>query len=206
MAPKPSPQPAPQPAPLDKRREAHHFWRGQVGPRLPLLRRERALRWSVLAGVVCSALVSFMPVADTEISALAGHVISYVAISFGACITALVLAIGLAPQQRVNQWATTYAPGRKFSTFSELVFVLTWAAMTQLLALFAMMAAVLIGAEELVMPDDPVWTHRPLFAGAAALVVYSAWHLVTVISTLSQIGSVTNIEAARASDEPIDSN
>lgn len=175
-----------------------------MGPRLPLLLREPVLWWSLALGLAFVLLVPHLPVAETEIASLAGDVISYVAISFGACITALVLAIGLAPQQRVTQWATTYPAGGRFSTFSELVFVLTWAAMTQLLALFAMIAAILIGADESVMPSDAVWTHYPLLAGAAATVVYSAWHLMTVIFTLSQIGSVTNMEAAKRAGQPTD--
>lgn len=156
---------------------------------------------SALGGVGLLIAVKRLPAADLEIHSVAGSLLDYAAIGLGACITALVLAISLAPERRVQTWSDTYAEGREFSTYSELLFVLSWAAMAQLAAITTALLAITLGGDIQLMPDDPLLTHSVSFLLASSVVCYAIWELGTVISTLSMIGAVTLIEAVHGQRE-----
>lgn len=176
---------------------AHQYIRGQVLPRRRGLLKDRGFYFSLFGALVITLGVGHLPAADTPIEELASALMDYSAIGLGACVTALVLAIGLAPQERIETWSNTYAEGREYSTYSELLFVLSWAAASQLLAAVVAWIARLVGADIALMPEDPYGTHVCLFFIATTVVIYALWHLCTVIATLSMIGSVTIQEAQR---------
>lgn len=177
--------------------DAHNYIRGQVAPRSVRLIWDWGTLVSLVGALVITLSIGHLPAAETPIDDLANALMDYSAIGLGACITALVLAIGLAPQSRVEVWSTTYAEGREFSAYSELIFVGSWAASSQLFALVVAWVARLVGADIPAMPADPKTSHVVLFFAATAVVIYALWHLCTVIATLSMIGSVTIQEAQR---------
>jgi hypothetical protein len=174
---------------------AYKYWRGQVWPRKGRLLKDKGLWWSLVAALGLTVVIGHLPAADTPINEAASALMDYSAIGLGACITALVLALGLAPQARVEIWATKYVKGTEYSAFSELVFVMSWAASTQLLAAAVAWTVKLVGADVDLMPNDPLASHVALFFGAIAAVIYALWHLCTVIATLSMIAAVTIREA-----------
>jgi hypothetical protein len=182
--------------------EAHKYVRGQVLPRAGGLLKDWGLLVSLLGALAMTRVIDQLPAANTPIDDVANALMDYSAIGLGACITALVLAIGLAPQARVEVWSTTYAEGREYSAYSELIFVVSWAASSQLLALVVAWTARLVGADTALMPADPKTSHVVLFCLATATVIYALWHLCTVIATLSMIGSVTIQEAQRSKGSP----
>lgn len=194
----------PQPPPQEKRDStpaAFSYWAGQVWPRRRRLGKDLGL-WCALGGALAVTLiVGRLPARSTQIDDAASALMDYSAIGLGACITALVLAIGLAPEHRVQTWATTYVDGEEYSAYSELIFVMSWAASTQLLAAAVAWMAKLLGADLALMPEEPLATHMLGFYGATAAVIYAFWHLATVISTLSQIGAVTIQEAQKAAKD-----
>lgn len=167
------------------------FWRGQVWPRRRRLVLDRHL-WA--AGAFAAGLAAAtwsLPLRDVAIAAVASAALAYAAISFGACVTGAVLALTLPASKQRALWATTApAAGSGFSHLSELIFVFTWAAVTQLAVVVAACAGYVLGGNGVIGPAHPLWTHVALAVIAYFIGAYAVLHLFTVVSTLSLLGAV----------------
>ena len=179
------------------RPEHVHFWRGQVWGRRGRLLKDSSL-WVALAfGGLVTWLVNTSPGGDLEIADVGGAGLSYAAIAFGACITGIVLVLSLPSEQRVHRWATTGMKDSPFSHYSDLVFVLTWSAISQLSVILLSLGGYLFGGHIEMAPDDPRTSHVVALFGCMFVAVYAFLQLFTVVSTLSQIAFVTIDEFGR---------
>jgi hypothetical protein len=122
---------------------------------------------------------------------LASAGLVYSALSFGACVTGAVLALTSLSAEQRHDWATTSVVGREFSHLSELVFVFTWAAISQLAVVVAACGGYILGGDGVIGPPHPLWTHVVLAAVAYFVGTYAVLHLFTVVSTLSLLGAVS---------------
>lgn len=179
----------------DQTDHAHNYWRGQVFPRARNLILDWGTAASLVGGVITVWIISTGGSQGTPIQDVAGAVLDYAAIGFGACVTALVLAISLAPTERVQRWSTRYPHGHEFSTYSELIFVLSWSAAVQLFTVLIAFISKFVGGSIAVWPHDPLRSHVILLWLAASTVIYALWQVATVVATLSMIGAVTAQEA-----------
>ena len=178
----------------------NNYLRGQVLPRRWKLLSDRHLYLSLVIALVGTSLSWALPIRDLRISEIAGLALAYSALSFGACVTGAVLALSVGSAEQRQRWATTFADGSRFSSLSELVFVFTWAAMSQLAVVVAAGLGLVLGGELLVGPESPLKTHVLLLFSAYWIGTYAVLGLVTVVSTISQLGVVDDTEARRNRD------
>jgi hypothetical protein len=156
---------------------------------------------SCALGVVTAYALCRWTTIKLPISDLATLGINYSALSFGACITGAVLAIGLPSQERVAKWANTKNGTR--STYNDLIFNLTWAGFAQLLVLAAAIASYVIGNDVPVVPAHAKSTHRVLLAVALAIFFYGAIRLMHLLGTISMLGNVVDFqEQMLAAEDP----
>ena len=176
----------------------NRYWRGQVWPR----RGEYFTRWRLglplVVGLGFSFLIPLVGVVDVPIKDLAGVGINYAALSFGACITGAVLAIGLPSESRVRRWASRRDPVTDLSSYSDLVFALTWSAMAQLQLLAVSILSVVVGQDVDVVPPSPWITHRVLLGVAVFSFLYAVVQLLTLVSTISQLGNLIDFDEWRS--------
>lgn len=173
----------------------NNYLRGQVLPRRWKLLTDRHLYVSLAIALVGTSLTWTLPIRDLRISEIAGLALAYSALSFGACVTGAVLALSVGGAQQRQRWATTFADGSRFSSLSELVFVFTWAAMSQLAVVVAAGLGLVLGGELVVGPEHPFKTHVVLLFTAYWIGAYALLGLVTVVGTISQLGVVDDTEA-----------
>jgi len=91
--------------------------------------------------------------------------------------------------------------GRRFSSFSDLLFVFTFSAIAQLWTIGVVIAMYGLGGSEQVLPERAFALHHILFLLAALVVAYSVFRLIVVVTTLSQLGVVIGTAAMRDDDE-----
>lgn len=81
------------------------FLRGQVLPR----HREILLSWvplaALLLGGAVTAVAPGLPVGVMPISTILSNGFTFASIAMGACISAIVLSLGLPSAERLRQWA-----------------------------------------------------------------------------------------------------
>lgn len=176
------------------------YWRGQVWGRRSKLVKDRSLWLALVVGTILTASSRHLPVVDMHISDLSSAALTYASIAFGACITSLVLAVGLFPIERVKTWSTQGEAGSQFSHFSDLVFVFTWSATAQLAVIAFGLGGFFFGADITVVPDSPRLSHWLLLYASCVTLLYAFLQLFTVVSTLSQMAWVTITETQKAKE------
>lgn len=180
--------------PLTDAQKRNRYVRGQVLPRSGGV----FLSWRfAVPGLLGFALAFVLPRVcsiDAQIGGIASAGLNYSAISFGACITGAVLAIGLPSEERVSRWASAVPKGKDFSVYSDLVFALTWAAYSQLAVLVVSIAASVVGDDETILPDNPYPSHLLLLALSLWVFLYGVLQLLVLVSTISQLGNVIDSE------------
>lgn len=162
--------------------------RGQVMPR----GRQLIVSWVPLAALLAGAGLAIalpeLPSASMQISTVAGYGFTFASIAMGACMSALVLSIGLPGARRLRQWSllSGATPGK--SALSDLIFVLVWAAIAQIGLTLVCVCALAFGADLPVAPKGMLPSHAVSLGIGFAVFFYSVFELVVVIQTLSQIG------------------
>jgi hypothetical protein len=179
------------------RRVDNELLKGQIKPRLRALLLDR--QWFVVVPVwlafflaMSSSLAKRVVIKDIALAQ-----ISVASLSFGACVTGLVLSLTL-NTERATAWATTRRPGAYFSNLSDLIFVFVWSALCQLAVIFSAFSSLIIGAGKNVYVRDESIGHRVLLAIAVFIATYAFFQLVSVLRSLIQIGVVTIVMASRA--------
>lgn len=173
------------------------FWRGQVWPRRSSLVKHRHVLISLAVGSTVTFLAWRVPIGDLRISTLATAGLGYAALSFGACITGSVLVLSLPSREQIRLWARTRLEGRTHSNASDLLFVFTWAAAAQLGVVLTVCSAYLLGGDIAFAPSNPRLGHIVCVFISSCVAAYAFLCLSTVVSTISQVGTVTFNAAAR---------
>jgi hypothetical protein len=176
------------------------YWRGQVWGRRSKLITDPTLVLALAVGSILTVTAPLLPVSGLLIPDLATAALTYSSIAFGACITALVLAVSLSPIERIKKWSMEALTGSEFSHYSDLVFVLTWSAIAQLTVIAFGLGAFFLGTGIPIVPDSPRPSHWLLLWASCVIFVYAFLQLLTVVSTLSQIAYVTIDELQKAQD------
>lgn len=195
-----SPSAAPRPLVVAAQKR-NRYWRGQVWPRRGEYFTRRRLGLPLMVGLGLGFLVPLVGTVDVPIKDLAGVGINYAALSFGACITGAVLAIGLPSESRVRRWAARRDPITDLSSYSDLVFALTWSAMAQLQLLAVSILSVVVGQDVDVVPPSAWVTHRTLLGLAIFSFLYAVIQLLTLVSTISQLGNLIDFDEWRSPAE-----
>lgn len=174
------------------------YFRGQVLPRAKTLLWSRPPAVTVLMGLAAGLVLPSTVTIPTKISDLATVGINYAALSFGASVTGAVLAISLPSEDRVRRWASNRYDDDNLSSYSDLVFALTWAALAQLAVLAVSITAIVIGGDEPLIPANAYLTHKIALGLALAIFAYGVLQLLTLISTISQLGNLIDFEEWQA--------
>lgn len=178
-----------------------NLWMGQVAPRLPSLILDLHLYMALLGGSALAYITPQQPVAKLDIAVLAGAIMALASIAFGACITGAVLAITLAPRERITRWGQGQAKGSHFSHFSELIFVFVWSALAQLALIVVAGLAFIFGGAHIMWPEQFGGFQRVLIGGAGAVAMYAFIQLYNVVKAILQVGVVVEYEATSGCDE-----
>jgi hypothetical protein len=182
-------------------RERNGYIRGQVKPRVSAIALTPRAWIPVVVGILLGVGLPFFVTVDVEISDLASVGINYAALSFGGCITGAVLAVSLPSERRVRSWASARYRNGYLSRYGDLVFWLTWAAISQLAVLFVSIVAVVAGGDEHVIPADAYLSHRLLLGFSIAVFFYAVGQLLTLVGTLSQLGNVIDFVEWKAAEK-----
>ena len=179
------------------RRKDNKLIAGQVAPRARSLVRDK--QWWFIAPVW---LVFYVLASQSQASALAIKdvalaEISMASLSFGACVTGLVLSLTI-NSDRSAKWARSGRAGSSFSHLSDLIFVFAWSAMAQLVMLASAFTSLLLGSRSFVYVRDEAISHRILLAIAVLVACYAFFQLISVLRSLVQIGVVTINDVIRS--------
>lgn len=167
------------------------YWRGQVWPRRRGLLTDPVLWIAAALGVACTVATPRLPVAHVTISTVAGFILAYAALSFGACVTGAVLALTFPDESLRRQW-TTERNAAGFSHYSEIIFVFTWAGIAQILVVIEAVCCFILGGNLIIWPPSPSISHVGLLVAAYVFGFYAILELFTVLFTVSQVGVVTD--------------
>lgn len=166
------------------------FWRGQVWPR----RSRVIIHWhillAVLVAITVTAAASRLPLGDLQISTIAGSLLAFASLSFGACITGAVLVLTLPQDTVIEALVRRRREGESFTHYSDLVFSFAWSAAVQLTLVVIVGGMFLLGGDGSVWPDNVPASHTVLVFLAAAVSAYSVIRLFNVVSTLSALSVV----------------
>jgi hypothetical protein len=191
-----------RPQPITVRPGDIHYWRGQVWPRRRQLLTDRTLILAICGGALLTALAWHQPLGKAKISDLAGAELAFASISFGACVTGAVLALTLSPRDRISEWAGIVLPGKRFSIYSDLMFVFTWSAVSQLGVIVAAGLGFFLGGDGSIGPSRPRWSHIALLSLNCTIIIYALAQLFTIIATISQLAVVLTVEKTRQKGGP----
>ena len=174
------------------------FWVEEVKPRWRQVICEWPPYTAIGLGVTTALIAPSFPVAESPINDIATTGLTFASIAMGACITAIVLSLGLPGGDRLRKWARFPTPSKK-GALSDLVFVLVWATFAQLALIAVCIGALFLGGSLPLAPARRLWTHQCGMIVGFTVFFYAFFALFGVISTLRQIASLVSAEE-RGSD------
>lgn len=173
----------------------NHLWRGQVRPRIPTVFRLKIVTICVLMGLGATFIVFFVPRGSVSVQGLSEAGMSIGAVTFSGCLTVLVLTVGLPSEERIKRWARSDVRNGESNHFSELVFSVAWACLTQIILILVCLFSLVVGGDNDIAPHDPRITHIVILCLSCSWFFYSVWELITVLTTVIQVANVMAAEA-----------
>lgn len=134
-------------------------------------------------------IVQHSPASKLSISSVAATGFSYASITISACISAIVLSLGLPGEDRLRKWALHGSEANK-SALAELLFVFTWACLCQLFVIIICVLSFVFGGDGQVLPPKASFTHNFLLFASLLIFFYALFELFVIIETMWQIGAV----------------
>jgi len=182
------------------------LFRGQIFPRVGELLKHWA-PWSALGAAGIVALVAqFLPGGGLRITDVAGVGFTFASIATGACVSGIVLSLGLPGAFRLRQWANYRGSTKGKSALSDLVFVLAWAALSQVALIVVCVLAQLFGASLPVAPPSMLPSHAIGLWLGLTVFFYALFELVVVVLTLVQMGVLIIAEEQNAATKEAGAN
>lgn len=182
------------------------FYRGQVTPR----RKKIVGHWTTKLTAATTALIyggaRWTSFGDVPIDSLRATITAYAALSFGASISGCILILTLPSREFIRTVGLHKLEGRRLSSYSDLLFVFTFSAVTQLWTIGAVIGMYGLGGTEMVLPAGARLTHHALLVLATTVVIFSVFRLLVVVTTLSQLGVVIEAAAVRDDTQEIDAD
>lgn len=175
----------------NRRDNPNNFWYCQVWQR-----RRRLSSWpraicAIMAGLAAALLVPRAGNEQALVPDLAVTALTFASISFGACLTGAVLALTVPSKDQRDHWSLASLPGSSFSHFSDLMFVFTWSAMSQLAVVGAAVGLYLFESPPAPAGKQHVYAALKVFLGILGVVSINAiLQLTAVVKTISQIAVV----------------
>lgn len=158
----------------------------------------------VAVGVLTSFSLEHLPGSRLAIWDVASVGVSFATASLALCLTVLVLIIALPGQNRVEKWARNNRRNGASNSYTELVFAVLWAAVTQLGFLICCFINLIFGGD-IPIGVHGMWpSHRFSLFLSFALLTYSISELYSVLATVCRL-AVVMVKEAR-SDMESDSN
>lgn len=174
--------------------------RGQVAPRARQLLLNSTSLFAAVFAVIVAGAIDRLPIGSMKISDVVTNGFTFASITLGACFSAIVLSLGLPGAERLRKWSSLEGTTKSKSALSDLVFVLVWAALSQVAVIITCAAALIFGGEHALGPTGMHIPHRVgLFLGSFVF-FYALLELIIVVRTLSQVGVVIIFEE-RARDD-----
>ena len=174
---------------------------GNILPRLGLILRSPALWVACVLALILALSIAAVPISKVRIDTLAGYGLSFASISLGACFTTAVLTLSLPGNDRIRKWSRARGEIPTSTPLSDLLFVITWAALIQVLLIFTCASAIVFGGSLQVFPSEAPLLQRLSIFLAGWVFFYAVIELLIVISTLSQVGNVIVHEERRATSQ-----
>jgi hypothetical protein len=174
-----------------RRDNLNNFWSCQVWQRRGELVSFRRGLFAVVLGLAAALLIPQISNEQALVSNLAATALTFASISFGACLTGAVLALTVPSKDQREHWSQSGLPGRPFSHFSDLMFVFTWPAMSQLAVVGASVGIYLAEARPTTISAQHVGLPLHIFLGILGVVgINAVLQLTAVVKTISQLAVV----------------
>lgn len=164
--------------------------RGQIAPRLGQLVTSWPPYLALICGLALAVVLPGLPSANTPIAEVVGYGFTLASISVGACFSAIVLSLGLPGAERLRTWSRRTGTTPDKSALSDLVFVLVWAALSQVALIVVCVLALAVGGPYPLAPAGQAPTHFAGLLVGISVFFYAVFELVIVVQTLSQVGVV----------------
>lgn len=178
-------------------KEAKEFelLRGQIIPRRTHLICAWQFTVAIVLGVLIAVFIHRLPLAGTAVNELSTVGLTFASIALSGCFTTTVLAITLPGQDRIRRWARIESPIHEGSSvYLDLVFVIIWAAICQLILIAVCVLALLFGGGNPIWhAAAPFWQRLTVFV-TSFVFFYALNELFTVIQTLFRISYVLMYE------------
>ncbi len=128
---------------------------------------------------------------DLQVGDLASALLTYASIAFGFCLTGSALALTIPDREFARKMAGTTAKSRPCDTYSNLIFVFSWASLAHLFLVLASIGSLFIFKESDKLLPGLLYWKRSLFAFSyLSLTIYAFSQFVVTVITLSQVGDV----------------
>lgn len=168
----------------------------EVVPRMRRLLLDPCLIISIIIGVVVAigsdCNPKGYPILNLKSDDLAQMLISYASISFGASIAGMGFTLALPGEDRIRRWSSV----RNHNSFTELVFVFSWAAVVQIGLILCSFLIMIFAA------DAKVGDHYWFFGAVSALTCYSVFELYSVVKAITQLARTISAEEYSKRSDP----
>lgn len=175
---------------------------GQVKPRLRMMLCEYHFWVALFAAGLLSISLPSLPAAELAVHEVASAGLTFASISLGACIATCILAVALPGEARLRKWASTQGEIQSSSQYSDLVYVIVWAAIMQFSLILTCVVALIVGGERQVFPQGaPRYQYLSVWV-AMTIFLYSAIELLEVLKTLMKVSVVITFEINSSNGDP----
>lgn len=185
----------------DKFLRPSSYWQYQVWNRRKKLISRRLSILGVLAGLAVAFGLPRIASQGISSSNVASAIMTFASIAFGACLTGAVLALTLPSDKLRKELSEHHTPkDSKFSDFSDLVFVFTWSAISQLPLILGGIFLLFVGGNFFTGHSHPreIWFRSCLglitFFGVNALA-----QLIAVVKAISSMAGVAPLLEVKSS-------
>ncbi len=148
-------------------------------------------------GLAAALLIATMSNVQASVLNLNAIAVTFAAISFGICIVVALLVLMVPSESQRQRWSQSRIQDGKFSHLSDLVFVFTWSAMSQLISIGA--SAGLYLADTLpTAPGQHIDIAFRIFLAIFGVVCANAVsQMITVVGTISQLAHVIETDSTQ---------
>lgn len=167
------------------------LFRGQIVPRRTQLIRAWQFYVAMILALLIAFLIHRLPLADITVKELSTVGFTFASIALSGCFTTTVLAITLPGENRIRKWMEIESRIHEGSSaYLDLIFVIIWAAICQMILIAVCVLALLFGGGSLIWHEAaPCWQRFTVLA-ASFVFFYALNELYTVIETLFRISYV----------------
>ncbi|MFW0169196.1 hypothetical protein [Rothia sp. P4278] len=149
---------------------------------------------SVLIALIFTFLFFNTPAVNFEIKDITSLIIGYSSISFGACLTVLVLSLNIPGNDRIGRWASHKNENIKINAYLDLVIGLAFSALVQAILLgYTLFSSLLQGPGPFISKPgnsiDYLYILLLIF-----LINYSFTRIYIVLETVWQVAQIISAE------------